>query len=139
MKLRELLDRSAATPGFRDALEAFLRDPRPSDRVDFPTYSPPVKVLRTVTRLLEVEPDLEVERVRVEAQSGCEYFRGQLTVVTTSGERRVRFDWDCKWKAMQLGWTDYFGFPDQTRAAREFDHDCFREWEELSAPLLNNA
>ena len=33
--------------------------------------------------------------------------------------RTVRFHWDCKWKAQQEGWSDYFGFPDQMRAARE--------------------
>ena len=48
--------------------------------------------------------------------------------------RRVRFHWDCKWRALQEGWTDYFGFPDQVRAAREFGHDCFRLWEEERRP-----
>jgi hypothetical protein len=43
----------------------------------------------------------------------------------------VRFYWDCKWKAQEQGWTDYFGFPDQMRAAREFGYDCFRSWNQL--------
>jgi hypothetical protein len=136
MKLLELLDDSAATAPFRDAAATFLRDPRPNDRIQFATYSPPVKVLRTLTKLIENYPDLEIERVKVNGQSGCEYFRGEMIVGTPLEERRIRFTWDCKWKALQLGWTDYFGFPDQTRAAREFDHDCFREWAELEVQVV---
>ena len=46
------------------------------------------------------------------------------------------FHWDCKWRAQQQGWVDYFGFPDQTRAAREFGFDCFRSWvEEEVSPI----
>ena len=47
------------------------------------------------------------------------------------GERQVRFHWDCKWRAQQEGWVDYFGFPDQIRAAREFGWRCFERWEPL--------
>ncbi|HEX8695519.1 MAG TPA: hypothetical protein VF746_24110, partial [Longimicrobium sp.] len=51
----------------------------------------------------------------------------------------VRFVWDCKWKAEQHGWHDYFGFPDQGRAAREFGYDCFRAWVEEAVKLKNIA
>ena len=49
--------------------------------------------------------------------------------------RRVSFHWDCKWKAMELEWHDYFGFPDQARAAREHPYACFRAWGEVEEPV----
>lgn len=136
MNLRDLLARSAATPEFRDAVETFLHDGRPSERVHFGPYAPPVKVARTLAQLLVASPELPVERVEIDGASGCEFFRGAMRVVTAEGERRVRFHWDCRWKAIQNGWTDYFGFPDQIRAARECDHDCFRVWEASPVPEL---
>ena len=129
MILSQLLERSRASEGFRSSVQAFVSDARPNDRVTFDPYSPPVKVERTLTKLLEEHPDLEIERVEIEGASGCEYYRGEMRVNTSAGVRRVRFYWDCKWRALQEGWTDYFGFPDQTRAAREFGHDCFRLWQ----------
>ena len=129
MKLREFLEQSQASAEFRDAIQSFLRDGRPNERLRFDLYSPPVKVERTLTKLLEQHPDLPIEQVEIEGSSGCEFYRGQLRVTTESDAHRIRFHWDCKWRAMQEGWTDYFGFPDQTRAAREFGYDCFRVWE----------
>ena len=129
MILSRLLDRSRASESFREAVASFLGDASSNDGVTFDRYSPPVKVERTLTKLLEEHPDLEIERVEIEGSSGCEYYRGQMKVHARDGVREVRFHWDCRWKAMQEGWTDYFGFPDQTRAAREFGHDCFKVWE----------
>ena len=129
MILSQLLERSRASEGFRSSVQAFVSDARPNDRVTFDPYSPPVKVERTLTKLLEEHPDLEIEKVEIDGASGCEYYRGELRVHTSAGVRSVRFHWDCKWRALQEGWTDYFGFPDQTRAAREFGHDCFRLWQ----------
>jgi hypothetical protein len=74
---------------------------------------------------------MPVESVAISGRSGCEYFRGELTVHTPTDELRVEFHWDCRWKASQLGWYDYFGLPDQIRAAQELDHDCFRTWNVL--------
>lgn len=129
MILSKFLERSRASDSFRHAVREFVRDNRPNDGVTFDPYSPPVKVERTLTKLLEEHPELEIERVEIDGKSGCEFYRGELRVHTRNGLQKIRFYWDCKWKAMQMGWTDYFGFPDQTRAAREFGHDCFREWE----------
>ena len=42
------------------------------------------------------------------------------------------FVWDCRWRAEQEGWTDCFGFPDQIRAAREYDWRCFERWEPVA-------
>lgn len=124
-----LLERSRATRPFRDALLAFMKHGHANDRIQFDAYSPPVKVERTLTKLLEANPELEIERVTLDGSSGCEFYRGTLRVETTSEPVEIAFEWNCKWRAVQQGWTDYFGFPDQARAAREFGHDCFRRWE----------
>jgi hypothetical protein len=130
---REYLERSRATAPFLDALRAFARNGAANERVAFGPYSPPVKVGRTITKMLELYPELPIERVEIEGSSGCEYFAGKLVIHALDGERTVRFHWDCKWRAQKEGWVDYFGFPDQTRAAREFGHDCFREWAEAGS------
>ena len=134
MTLRELMPRSSASAAFLDALATFARTGMSNERVTFDAYSPPVKVERALTKMLEAYPDVEIERVHVQGASGCEFFSGKMLIQAADGERKIRFHWDCKWRAMQQGWTDYFGFPDQTRAAREFGYDCFREWTELEVP-----
>jgi hypothetical protein len=141
MILAELTARSRATPAFLEALEAFRRGRLPSERLDFDMRSPVVKVERTLTQLLARHPELAIERVRIEARSGCEFFQGVLNVVAGGEEKRIHFHWDCRWKAEQEGFTDYFGYPDQIRAAREFGHDCFRQWEivDSSDPLVQAA
>jgi hypothetical protein len=135
MILAQLLERSRASEAFRQAVTEFLGNGQPNDGVTFDPFSPPVKVERTLTKLLEEHPEVEIERVEIEGSSGCEFYRGKLRIHTAEGVRKVRFHWDCKWRAMQEGWTDYFGFPDQTRAAREFGHDCFRLWEPEPEPV----
>ena len=138
MDLHSFLQRSAATHAFRDALGRFLRDGRPCERVAFNHPSPPVKVERTLTKVLAAYPELAIERVEIQGATGCEFFRGTATIHAAGEARRVKFDWDCRWRAEAQGWHDYFGFPDQARAAREFGWDCFRAWEELEvrAPML---
>jgi hypothetical protein len=135
MTIADLLDRSAAAASFREALTQFLRDGRSSERIAFSPGCPSVKVERTLAKMLVEYPRLSIESIEVHGVSGCEYFRGKLFVRTLTEERRVAFHWDCKWRAEKEGWTDWFGFPDQGRAAREFGWDCFRGWteEEVSA------
>jgi len=139
MTTADLLDRSAATPAFREELGRFLRDGRSSGRVAYGYGCPPIKVQRTLHKLLVEYPHLPIESIEMNAASGCEYFRGQMTVRTAREERRVSFHWDCKWRAEQEGWRDWFGFPDQSRAAREFDWDCFRGWREEEVITLHPA
>jgi hypothetical protein len=129
MNLRDLAARSRATPAFRTALDGFLADPRPNGRIEFDRRSPAVKVERALTKLLVEHPELPIERVVIDADSGCEFYRGEMHVSAGAEMLDIRFHWDCKWRAMEQGWTDYFGFPDQIRAAREFGFDCFRAWE----------
>jgi len=133
MTIRDFLERSSATPAFQDAIRAFMRTGAANDRVGFAAYSPPVKIERTLTKMLAAYPELAIDRVEIRGSSGCEYFSGKLTISALDGEREVLFHWDCKWRAQQQGWVDYFGFPDQTRAAREFGYECFREWTEARA------
>lgn len=132
--IRTVIERTSATPEFREALTEFVHTGAPTDRVRFDHRSPPVKVERVLTKLLASWPDLPVEAVEIDGYSGCEFYSGEATVkVAGGGMRRVQFRWDCRWRAMEQGWTDYFGFPDQTRAAREFGYDCFQLWEEIAA------
>ncbi len=131
MDLTTFLQRSQATAPFREAVARFLRDGRTSELVSFNAPSPSVKVERTLTKMLEAYPDLPIERVEIQAATGCEFFRGTLALHAGGEERRVRFDWDCRWRAEREGWSDYFGYPDQARAAREFGWDCFRAWDEV--------
>lgn len=135
MTIADLLDRSAAAASFREALTQFLRAGRSSERIAFSPGCPGVKVERALTKMLVEYPHLPIESIEVRGVSGCEYFRGKLFVRTLTEEIRVSFHWDCKWRAEKAGWTDWFGFPDQGRAAREFGWDCFRVWteEEVSA------
>ncbi|MFL5386333.1 MAG: hypothetical protein ACJ8GN_27765 [Longimicrobiaceae bacterium] len=133
MKIFELLDGSSATDEFRDAVNRFVRDGRPNERLSFNRDCPAVKVERTLVRALEEYPGLQVESIEIRGISGCEFFRGVMHLHTPGEVRRVSFHWDCKWKAMEMGWHDYFGFPDQTRAAREYPYECFRAWNEEEA------
>ena len=131
MSLNRFLQASSVDSAFREATLEFARGGRPGDRIAFDSHSPPVKVQRALTKLLETCPELPIERVEIRGTSGCEFYRGNIAVHAAGTTRRFRFYWDCKWKAEQQGWTDYFGFPDQIRAAREFGYDCFREWDEV--------
>lgn len=133
MSLNQFLRASSATPDFRAAVAAFAESGRPNDRISFPTPAPPIKVERTLTMVLASYPKLPIERVEINGSSGCSHFRGTALVYTEHEAHSVEFDWDCRWKAIQLGWTDYFGFPDQTRAAREFGYACFKRWEPIAA------
>jgi hypothetical protein len=130
MQITDRLAGSGATRAFCDAVELFLRTQLPNPRLDFDQRCPPVKVERVLTRLLEAYPALAIERVSLDARSGCEFFRGTASIEIGEQTARVHFEWNCRWKAEQLGWTDWFGMPDQARAAREFGHDCFRTWTE---------
>ncbi len=95
--------------------------------------------MRLLAQLLASEPDLAVERVRVDATAGCADFVGVLEVECEDGSRRFEFAWDCRWRAQQEGWTDAFGFPDQIRAANQFGWRCFRLWRELAPAAVTAA
>lgn len=126
--VEELLEASAATPEFKEAVLQFARSKSPDPRLQFSPGNPPVKVLRAICGLLEAQPRLAIDSVKISASAGCSDYRGTLTV---NDSTRFNFVWDCAWKANQLGWKDYFGNPDQPRAAQTFGYRCFEVFEEV--------
>jgi len=128
MDILRSLDRSRATAEFKAAILAYLGH-EGSPLIETTRYAPRVKVVRVLTQLLAAEPELPVERVRLEAVSGCSDFRGTVTVQVGEETRAFDFVWCCQWRADEEGWVDAYGFPDQIRAAREFDWQCFQRWQ----------
>lgn len=132
MEIIPLLERSLATDAFKADVRAYLAH-QPAPRIIAARLAPRVKVARVLTQLLDAEPTLPIERVYVEAVSGCSDYRGTITVHAGGDTRAFDFVWCCHWRAAQEGWRDAFGFADQIRAAHEFGWRCFQEWTELSA------
>lgn len=131
MHLASILDGSSATSAFKAAVLSVRARTR-TPRVTSSRPVPHIKLMRLLTHLLSAEPDLEIESVRVHADSGCSDLTGVIDV-TCRGDaiRRFSFAWDCAWRAREQGWTDCFGFPDQMRAAREYDWRCFKSWHAI--------
>ena len=125
------LDAAAAHPEFKSEVLTYVRGGA-SPRIELSGHAPRVKVERVLTQLLHAHPDLPVERVRVDARSGCSDFTGELVVTAGEAEHRFVFTWCCAWRAEQEGWRDCFGFWDQARAAREYGFRCFSRWEAVS-------
>lgn len=125
----ELLAASAATPAFAKALQA-LHAGQPQTAIHFGSGNPPVKVVRVLCAFLEAHPEIALQDATVNGVSGCSDYSGELAI--NGGSRRFRFLWDCAIKAEQLGWKDYFGSPDQIRAARTFGYRCIQELEEIT-------
>ena len=129
------LANSRATEPFKQAVESYSTGARAVDRIQIDGKAPRIKVLRVLKQMLATEPELDIERIRLRAESGCSDFVGVLEVETATGVRAYEFVWDCRWRAEQEGWSDYFGFPDQIRAAQELDWQCFSRWE-LTRPSI---
>lgn len=130
--MQELLEASDATPEFKLAVEA-LEAGRAQDRIAYTRGTPPVKVLRVLSKVLEQLPDEPIQRVEVQGHSGCSNFTGSLRI--EPGNITVDFDWDCLWRAQERGWKDYFGDPDQIRAAKTFGYQCFADFR-VSRPAV---
>jgi len=129
-----LLAASRATTAFRTDLTSY-ESRQAADRISTIGAAPRVKVLRAIAQLLHAESTIEIDRVSVRGVSGCADFVGELVATDAAGEtHRFQFEWNCEWKARQLGYTDFFGFPDQIRAANEFGWQCFARWERRSVP-----
>ena len=126
--LERLLEASAATAEFKEAVRA-LEAGKSQERICFNDRTPPVKALRVVSKLLEARSDWKIESVSIDGQSGCSDFAGSLVV--EPGDHRIDFVWDCKTRAEHEGWTDPLGYPDQSRAAREFGYQCFQKFEDI--------
>jgi hypothetical protein len=128
MHLTDILDHSAATDEFKAAVRSVHSRTR-TPLVASTRPVPHIKIMRLLTHLLDAERDLEIESVRIHADSGCSDLTGVIDVVCSDAVRRFSFAWDCAWRAREQGWTDCFGFPDQMRAAREYDWQCFKSWD----------
>jgi len=134
----QLIDRSQASTPFKDAVRSFVGGADP-DRIVIRGFAPRVKVERVLAQLLAADPALPVERVTVTGRSGCSDFSGVITVEAGDDAHQIAFTWCCRWRAEQEGWTDYFGFPDQIRAAREFGWDCFQLWQSKAVHSMATA
>jgi len=126
-ELETLLAQSRAHEHFKADVRLFCqRGVAPRIRVD--SYIPQVKVQRLLKQMLATEPELPIDGVAVSGASGCSDFVGTVEAKTQSATHVFDFGWCCRWRAEQEGWTDYYGFPDQIRAAQEFDWRCFHTW-----------
>ena len=123
--LAELLEASEATPEFKAAARA-LEQGAAQDCIAYTRGAPPVKVLRVLSKILEQMPEEPIERVEIQAHSGCSNFSGSARL--EPGAIVIDFDWDCRWRAEQQGWTDAFGDPDQIRAAQTYGYQCFADF-----------
>jgi hypothetical protein len=126
--LDDLLSRSHAADSFKTAVRHYEAG-HSSPLIGADRWQPPVKVLRVICKLLETYPDLAIERIDLAAAAGCSDYTGVLDVQPDG--LRIRFDWNCEWKARQLGWVNFFKMPDQIRAANEMGYQCFREFREI--------
>ncbi|MBA3891990.1 MAG: hypothetical protein H0X64_15840 [Gemmatimonadaceae bacterium] len=130
--MESILARSKATEAFKQDVLRFSAGEEPTV-IEVLGYAPRVKVERVLIQMLNAEPELVVRSVKVRGASGCSDFSGEATVETPTGQRTFAFSWCCRWRAESEGWKDYFGFPDQIRAAREFGWDCFQRWAEVAS------
>jgi hypothetical protein len=129
MNMEPLLAASGASDEFKDSVRQYSTHGK-APLVEAMGFAPPIKVLRVVAQLLEAEPTLRLERVRINGNAGCSDFRGSVEAHAEGVVRHWSFVWCCKWRAIAEGWVDCFGFPDQTRAAREYGYRCFETWAE---------
>lgn len=131
-ELELILSKSRAAETFKNSVRRFCAK-GDAEHIRVEGFAPPIKVRRLLAHMLETESDLPIERVSLRGRSGCSDFVGTVRVETKSDTHVYEFIWDCRWRAEQEGWTDYFGFPDQIRAAREYDWRCFARWETVQS------
>lgn len=127
-ELEQILEECRAAETFKKAVRQYFANGH-TDQIRVEGFAPQVKVKRLLTHMLSAEGHLPIERISLRGRSGCSDFVGTVQVHTASGTHVYEFVWDCRWRAEQEGWTDCFGFPDQIRAAREYDWRCFERWE----------
>ena len=137
-ELDKIIAESKAAEPFKDAVRSYW-DGTLGERIRVDGFAPPVKVQRLLTHILAAEADLPIEHITLRGRSGCSDFVGTVQIRTTSETHVYNFVWDCRWRAEQEGWTDCFGFPDQIRAAREYDWQCFERWERADAKIASHA
>ena len=129
--IEQILAKSRAAEPFKVAVRSY-HSGGGGEHIRVDGYAPSIKVKRLLAHMLAAEPHLPIERITLRGRSGCSDFVGTVKVHTANETRTFEFVWDCRWRAEQLGWTDCFGFPDQIRAAREYDWQCFERWEAVN-------
>lgn len=129
-ELDQILAQSSASDTFKRDVRRFCTTGG-ADRIQIEGFAPAIKVRRLLTHILSAEPHLPIEQVSVRGMAGCSDFVGTVRVHTTSETHVYEFVWDCRRRAEEEGWTDCFGFPDQIRAAREYDWRCFVRWNSV--------
>ena len=127
-EIEQILAKSRAAEPFKSAVRSYSSGSG-GEHILVDGHAPSIKVKRLLKHILAAEPHLPIERISLRGRSGCSDFVGTVKVQTAQETRVYEFVWDCRWRAEQLGWTDCFGFPDQIRAAREYDWQCFERWE----------
>jgi hypothetical protein len=127
-ELEQILAKSQAVEPFKHAVRSYCAGKR-AERIRVDGFAPNIKVQRLLTHILSTESHLPIEQVSLFGRSGCSDFVGTVKLQTATETHVYNFVWDCRWRAEQEGWTDCFGFPDQIRAAREYDWRCFERWE----------
>ena len=134
-ELEKLLAESRAHEKFKAEVRAYCASSAAAPtRIRVDSYIPRVKVQRLLKQMLATEPDLDIDGVAVSGSSGCSDFVGTVEARTQGATHVFEFGWCCRWRAEQEGWRDFFGFPDQIRAAQEFDWRCFHTWRRRSEP-----
>jgi hypothetical protein len=131
-ELEQILLKSSAAETFKKAVRRFCEHGG-ADGIHIEGFAPQVKVRRLLAHMLATEPHLPIERISLRGRSGCSDFVGTVQVQTKTSTMVYEFVWDCRWRAEKEGWTDCFGFPDQMRAAREYDWQCFERWEPIAS------
>jgi hypothetical protein len=132
IELEQILAESRASETFKRAVRSYCSNGR-AESIRVEGFSPAIKVKRLLAHMLANEPHLPIEGILLRAKSGCSDFTGTVLVQTIGETHVYEFVWDCRWRAEQEGWTDCFGFPDQIRAAQEYDWRCFERW--VSVPV----
>jgi hypothetical protein len=130
--LEQLLEASQAAESFKDAVRSYWAG-EPAEHIRIDGFAPPVKVKRLLSHILATESHLPIEQVSLRGRSGCSDFVGTVKLKTAAETLAKQFVWDCRWRAEQLGWTDYFGLPDQIRAAQDYDWRCFERWDAITS------
>ena len=124
--LEELLRGSNASKSFKEAVENFAKG-KDSELIQYSMGSPKIKVLRVLQKLFETFPGKPITNVVIDGYSSCSAFTGTLEFAPD--QTKVRFNWDCSWRAAQEGLKTWYGQSDQIKAAQLFGYQCFEIFE----------
>jgi hypothetical protein len=127
-KIDEIIENSHATAAFKRAVQKFIAG-KESELIRYSPGSPRIKIIRVLTKILESFPDEAITDVNIEGRSSCSSYYGTLTIGPNA--LRIRFNWDCQWRAEHEGLRTWYGNPDQTKAAEMFGYQCFEKFERV--------